>query len=86
LLLLIYLHHGRKAGQAKIPQRFCQHHLRMQLLQSSKEDIEALEAFEKFKQDAKISKGRWKEMGNNCQDTTEIIPFLKNEIQCLKNM
>merc|ERR1719273_2673400 len=51
-----------------------------------KEDIEAFQAFEKFNQDAKGFKARLMEMVNNRQDPTEIIPFLKKEIQCLKNM
>ena len=50
------------------------------------EDIEALEAFEKLNGDAKRFRERNNEMLMNQQNPTEIIPLVKKEICCYKDM
>ena len=51
-----------------------------------KEDIEALEAFEKLHEDAKQFKSTHEQMLMNHRSPAEIIPFLKKEIFCYKEM
>ena len=56
---------------------FCKH---------GKEDIEAFKAFEKFNEDEKRFNAKMKEILMITQNRLEVIPVLKGEIRCMKDM